>query len=336
MGSAFTSGICRLIAARGLPHGTVFDRISSWPEISDSSGDVVPLRLAASLHRLVLDASDKGLVDAYPPNSVSEDALHAAICAAVIEHDAFIADYLASAPQTNEVGRSSLLLVPLLQLEKRYNLPTTLVEIGASAGLNQNLKLYRYEYGDWSWGDPSSPVKLECEWRGARPSSISSQLTIEDTSGCDLAPIDVNQPQAQKRLLSYVWPDQTKRLKRLEGAIDIASRHKPSVYQSSAANWLGKVLTTPRQDRHIVIMHTIMWQYMPRQEQDRCKELVSGFGARATYRSPVTWLRFESDGNSKSGLLSATVWNGSDRNGQHTDLARGDFHGKWIEWRHNL
>jgi hypothetical protein len=117
---------------------------------------------------------------------------------AIERNGTFIDRYLDSPPQTNETGRSAILLPCFLHLRKRFDKPLVLSELGSSAGLNQNWHRYRYEYGHWSWGDLDSPVTLACEWRGDEPPPVrlrvrfptapdaTSRLcrSIRKTTGC--------------------------------------------------------------------------------------------------------------------------------------------------------
>lgn len=332
MGSPLTAAICESIARHGLPHGPIFERISNWAKTDTLEGAVLALRLTGALHRLVLDSLDVRLAAQYPPNSFNQDALFKAVCGAVANHAAFIDEYLNSPPQTNEVGRSAILLPALLQLTDDYQLPFDLFELGASASLNQGLPYFSYDYDNWRWGDENSPVKLACEWRGPQPAVTNSSIEIASAVGCDIAPVEIQTEEQRKRLASYVWADQSERLSRLRRALSIAQSRPPNVEQSGAGDWLSKVLKTPAAGRHSLIIHTIMWQYMPADEQSRCETLINEFGAKASNEAPVSWLRFEADGKSPGGLLALTHWCGVEDDGKTFELARADYHGKWIEW----
>lgn len=332
MGSPLTASICRSIANYGLPAGQIFDRLSHWNNTGTLEGDLIALRLACALHRLVLDQIDEGLAAQYPPHELNEDALFNVVCSAVISHAAFIDTYLDLPPQTNEVGRSAILLPALLQLSSMHQLPFEIFELGASAGLNQGLAQFAYEYGSWRWGDPSSPVQLNCDWRGNVPPVTDGTIEISRTLGCDIAPVEIQTDAQRRRLQSYVWADQTERLSRLSGALSVAVASPPNVVESGAADWLSKVLVEPTEGRHSLIMHTIMWQYMPDSEQQACEEHIRRFAALSTPTAPVTWLRFEADGNEPGGLLTQSHWCGSTSDGVDVSLARADYHGKWIDW----
>ncbi len=332
MGSALTASICQSIADKGLPDGAVYDRIANWASTGTLAGDVLQLRFAAALHRLVLDRRDPVLASQYPPHPLNEEALFDAVCGAVERHAAFIEDYMDSPPQTNEVGRSAILLPAILGLAQRHQLPFQLFELGASAGLNQGLSHFLYDYSDWRWGDENAPVKLSCEWRGNSPDTKSGSIEIETAQGCDIAPVETAKENERKRLTSYVWPDQGERLERLKGALEIARAYPPQVEKAAASDWLARVLTSPQRGRHALIMHTIMWQYMPDEEQQSCQRIIEAHGDKASKEAPVSWLRFEADGKSPGGLLTLTSWSGEAHDGLARDLARADYHGKWIDW----
>src|SRR4051812_46736171 len=74
-----------------------------------------------------------------------------------------------SAPQTNEVGRSAVLMSGLLVLAETFPQPVELLELGASAGLNLVLDRYGYELGGVGAGDPASELQLKPEWKGPQP-----------------------------------------------------------------------------------------------------------------------------------------------------------------------
>ena len=90
----------------------------------------MPLRLFGGLHRLVLTRRDAGLAAVYPPIDVSDDTLAAAVSAAIGRHDHDLHDILMSPPQTNEVGRSAMLLPGFLWLARRFGPKLDILEIG--------------------------------------------------------------------------------------------------------------------------------------------------------------------------------------------------------------
>ena len=87
-------------------------------------------------------------------------------------HDRFLHDWLDSPPKTNEVGRAAAIMAMMLVAADHYPLPFELLELGSSAGLNLNMRLYGYDLGGVLAGDPDSPVRLHPDWRGPPPPEI--------------------------------------------------------------------------------------------------------------------------------------------------------------------
>lgn len=329
LGSPFTARLCRLFADRVVPANAVFARILSWPGDIGPARDSVPLRLCGALHELML-AGDEVLRAAYPPNDAGDDALWSAILETLRRHESLVLTRLDSPPQTNEVRRSAVLLPGFLEIARNFpGLPFVTSELGASAGLNMNWDRYRYRLGPLSWGDPVSPVSLSSDWRGAAP-PVPAPLTVIERAGCDLDPLPVDAESGRRRLLAYIWADQTDRLAAARAALQVHARHPLTVERADAVDWLGRRLAVPRPGMVHVVYHTIMWQYLPSESQAAGEALLRAAGARASADAPLAWLRLEGDGSDQAGAaLRLTIWpSGSDRL-----LARADFHGRWIEWR---
>lgn len=331
LGSPLTAALCALVAEHGLPDGETRRRIATWPGLETSRADVVPLRFAGALHRLVLDGADAALAAAYPPNRLDTDALRAAMMQAITGHDGFIADYLDSAPQTNEVARAAHLLPALLAVASPAGLPIRMLELGASAGLLQNFDRFRYDYGRHSWGDATSPVTIACEWRGEVPFPAGDLPPIVERGGCDIAPVPIATDDDRKRLQSYVWPDQPHRFQRLTAAMMVALDHPPAIDTAGAADWLEARLTPLPEGQHTIVLHAIMWQYLPETEKGRAEAAIRRAGRQATSDRPLSWVRFEADGDKPGGGVRVTQWIGTADDGISRLVARGDYHGRWIE-----
>ena len=315
-----------LAAERLGPEGAVGQRIHAWAEDASWRGDVVPLRWAGGLHGLVLGGLDTDLAAAYPPNTVDDAQLWAAVTQATARHEAAMLAALDSAPQTNEVRRSAALAPGFLSLAARYQRPLVLSEIGASAGLNLCWDRYRYCLGDAVFGPADSTVLLQPEWQGTPP-----PLTPVETiarAGCDLNPLDVTDPQDVLRLLSYIWPDQTERLSRTRAAVAIAQQVRPKVDRADAADWLSDRLETRHRGAVHAVYHSIAWQYFPQPVKDHCTEVIEAAGAHATPDAPLAWLSMEADGNADGAALQLTTWPG----GVSRQIGRTGFHGQWVRW----
>ena len=136
LGSAFMGRLMGLLAQYWPDDTSVAQRFAIWPGDVSSAGASLPLRIAGGLHALVLNGQDAGLAAAYPPHVVDDVTLIAAVLNAMRRHDAFLRDWIETAPQTNEVRRSAVLIAAAHWLDARFHLPVQLSELGASAGLN--------------------------------------------------------------------------------------------------------------------------------------------------------------------------------------------------------
>jgi hypothetical protein len=247
--------------------------------------------------------------------------------APVLATAAFTA-FLDSAPQTNEVMRSGPLAAGLLVVAAGTGLPLSLLELGASAGLNLLPDHYRLELGGVTAGDRDSALLLAPEWGGAPPPDVP--LAIGARAGVDLNPLDPGDPADQLRLLSYVWPDQPARLARMRAALAIAARAAPEVVKGDAAAFVER-RAVPVAGVATVVMHSIAFQYFPAETQRRIRAHLEAAGADATADAPLAWLRYEMSDPANPALpeLRLTMWPG----GGERLLAVGHAHGAHLGWR---
>ena len=327
LGSPFTAHLCRRLAVI-LDDRTALGRaVVGWP--LDPVAAALALRLCGALNMAVRAGRAPVLARLYPPVSDTGPAFDAALRATIAELGGELVGLLESAPQTNEVARSGLLLGGLLTIAAEIGLPLALNEIGASAGLNLHPDCYAYDLGQGRrWGPGNAPLTIPCDWRGAHP-PLDTRLEIASRAGSDLAAIDPADGQACERLLAYIWPDQRARLERTAAALAHAAAHMVALERADAADWAeARLAEPPRAGVARVLMHSIAWQYFARATQDRIAAALVATGAAATRDTPLAWLRFEPDGIRGSAAILLTLWPG----GETRALGRGDYHGRYAEW----
>ncbi|WP_407526763.1 DUF2332 domain-containing protein [Methylobacterium oryzisoli] len=322
LGSPFTAALLRLVAARLTGETALGRRILDWP--GDPEADALPLRLAGGLHALVRRNRLPDLAALYPPAAPDPEALWAALADAFAAPD--LDPWLDSAPQTNEVARSGVLMPGLMAVAALTgSRPIVLWEIGASAGLNLVLDAYAYDLGGRAAGRTGAALRLAPDWTGPPPPD--APVRIAARRGVDLNPLDVTDPQHRERLTAYVWPDQTARLVRLEAALALAAADPPPLDRGDAVAWLaGRLAEPPRPGRVRVVQHSIALQYLPIQGQAQVAALLGEAGARATPDTPLAWLAYEFEGGPAS--LRLTLWPG----GETHQLATAHPHGQWVRW----
>ncbi|EDP64627.1 hypothetical protein BAL199_27756 [alpha proteobacterium BAL199] len=325
LGSPFNAMVCDLLSDRLEPGSAFGQRIANWP--GQPVADALALRACGSLHGLIRSGRCPALMAAYPPTPGTPDAVWTAIRTAIAEQDGFLTRYLDSPPQTNEVARSSMILGGCLTIAETFRLPLEIYEIGSSAGLNLGFDHYHYDLGGRSWGSPTSKVRIVTKWEGPVPLDVP--LTVVRREGCDRNPLDPGSSADRDRLLSYIWPDQSNRLARIDAALQVAASANQNVDRADAADWVEQRLARPcTPGRARVLMHTIVWQYLPADTQRRIEAAVYQAGEVASGDAPLAWLRVEPDGVPGSAGIRLSLW----PSGKSLLLGRADYHGRWSRW----
>ncbi len=123
---------------------------------------------AAALHALVRSGGAPGLAALYPPAPLPDERLRCGVRWRRCSASDRLVPWLDRAPQTNEVGRSAVLMAGLAAVAARFGQPIALYELGASAGLNLQLDRYAFDLGGRRAGDPGSTVRLAPGMGGTR------------------------------------------------------------------------------------------------------------------------------------------------------------------------
>lgn len=328
LGSPFTARLLEALVDDWRGGGPMRALLPEWTS-GPPAQDLVPLRLAGAFHALALSGRHADLTPLYPPVAAAFDAqaLIPRLRRLLVDEAAHFRTYLASAPQTNEVMRSAVLIGGYAAIARETGLPLALREIGASAGLNLLWDRFHYRFGAQQWGDDGSPVRIEADWRGDAP-GLPERIAVADRRGNDLLPIDLRDGAAVLRLRAYVWPDQTARAARLQGAIALAQQALPVVDGGDAAAWVDAQLAAPRDGVATVLVHSVVWQYLPPATRERIEASLASAAARASRSAPLAWLRMEFFAPGAPAELRLTLWPG----GSERTLATAHPHGQWVEW----
>ncbi|HEX8263053.1 MAG TPA: DUF2332 family protein [Allosphingosinicella sp.] len=323
LGSPFMVRLCRLLGERLDRKTELGRRVLDWPGEPDSLADALPLRLTGGLHALVRRGRAPGLAACYPPRPLpDEEALWAAV--RPVLGDPELMPWLDGPPQTNEVGRSAVLMAGLLVVADLFPQPVELLELGASAGLNLLLDRYGYDLGGLRAGDPASPLQLKPDWMGDRPPA--ARVEVAGRRGVDLRPLDPRRDG--ERLIAYVWPDQRRRLAQLEAALAIARAEPAPVERGDAAGWLESRLAEPAAAGVTrVVFHSIAFQYFDEASKARIAAAMARSGAAAAAGRPLAWLRYEHDPRDERLTLRLRTWPG-----QESLLAYAHPHGSLVHW----
>lgn len=316
--------LCEVIADRLARDGEVARRVLDWP--GEPTRDALPLRLIGGLHALVLDRADDALAAVFAGAVTAPDAIAAVFAATLERHAARLLPYLDGPPQTNEPGRAAALMVGLIAVSRCLGPRLETLEIGASAGLNLLIDRYRFDLGGLAVGPADAALTLRPEWRGDPPAPVA--LDIVATRGCDVAPLDARDPAQARRLESYVWPEAPERLERLRAAVAMVREHGVALDCADAADWLEARLAEPQaMGVTRVLLHSVVWQYLPEATADRVRSAMAAAGAHATPERPLAWVMMEPDRASARQLVRVRSW--PDESGWET-VASAHAHAAWI------
>jgi hypothetical protein len=331
-GSTMYGDLLELIAGNVETGGVFADILAGQQQAS--SGQAVPLRLVGGLHRMVLDGRASQLRRWYPSAGGHWEARSAwpEILRVATEHPEVLRAALQQPPQTNEVGRSAALIGGLLRISHEFDLPIRLFEIGASAGLNLRADRYRYRYAGGEWGPADSPVVIDDAWRGHLP--LGGAVRIVDRHGYDISPLDVTGVTAadgELTVLSYVWPDQDARMKRLRGAIAVAREVPAQLERRTAADAVTGL--TLADGALTVLWHSITWQYLSTDERAAVRAGIDRLAGQASAGSHFAHLTLEpardGPGSPLRFLVRVAVWPG----GEAQLLGECHAHGPPVNWQ---
>ncbi len=305
--------------------GKLLDTVRNWP--GAPLADALPLRLAGGIHALRLKGAEPQLELIYSGQTDVDDA--SIVAAAIRHHEAELLPWLDGPPQTNEAGRSANFIAAMLWLAEQ-GLPPRFqcLEIGSSAGINLMLARYHYDLAGVQVGPEPGAMRFQPEWQGKAPPDRA--IEIASTKGCDVAPVDLTDPAQALRLSAYIWPEHTVRFERMDAAIAEATKRAPDLVRMNAADFVEAELAQPQAAGTTrVLMHSIVWQYVPEDQQARVTAAMEAAGARATRERPLAWISLESNRVLHIHEMTVRYWPGG---GEPTLLARAHPHGANIEW----
>ena len=326
-GAPGTAQVVRALLALEDSEAATARRIFAWQGLS--LRDAMPLRIAGGIHNLLLTGDEPRLEALYAGRMPSQADADALVRELVETHDTRLLPWLDGPPQTNEAGRSASFAAALLWLADGRTSPQfEWLEIGASAGINTMMGRYRYELGDVHVGPQGSPMIITPEWRGNSPPNTG--FTLVSARGNDIAPVDLTDRAESLRLKSFVWPEATGRMARIDAAIMLAEDEPPHIDRMDAGQWVKAELEKPQEQGVTrVLAHSIMWQYLPDATQDLIEEAMQDAGARASEDKPFAHISLETNRETFAHELHVRYWPGG---GEAVHLANAHPHGAWVEW----
>ncbi len=309
----------------------------------------VPVLFFAATHDQVLANPESKIAALYRGES-DDDPMPPFVELIDQQRDAIIETMRTRSVQTNEVGRSAVLALAFGRALRNVSTPTSLFEIGPSAGLNLNVDRFRIDYSRDDvpvlfLGAETSSVRLHCELRGPNTPLLSTKsFDFASRSGLDPNPINVLSEVACRWLQACIWPGIPDRPERLAEALNIARQSPPQLLEGDAVTDLAKSLSAIPTSDHLIIFSTWALAYINADGRQAVLDTVDHLGTTRnidfiTFEEPrfTPWVQpldaavFDQYlGEGTPTQLSLRSW----RSGvcTTTALAIAHPHGRWIHW----
>lgn len=293
------------------------------PRIADDSGLLalldtappqqrLPVLLFAAMHLLVIEGRAPALAAHYPNlatadggrgRQAGDDPFPAFRQAALDNAERIRSIAATSTTQTNEVGRCAWLM-PMASAVSQEVGPISLVDVGASAGLNLLMQHFAYVYTHADSppirivdraGSGATPatVEIECELRTCgvhRMAAPTTLPTVADAVGLDASPVDVGDESRVRWLEACVWPDMVVRFRRLVAAVELARAMPPRLVAGDAVDDILPVLARASAAGHPVVMTSWVMNYL---EPVRQRQFVDALDSFASH-TDLSWIIAES------------------------------------------
>lgn len=295
IGSQVYADLCRAASLDLAAGGRLAALLEPWRDERD--GELVPLRVLAAAHRLVLEREAPALAlwfpsvgGSAPVDAAGRSACFDAWCAALESHADRLPALLSVIPQTNDPGRSAAFAGALAHLAAAYPRPMHVHELGASAGLNLLADHVRVTWLGGARGPQGSPLVLEDVWTGD-PLPPDAEADVVERVAVDLSPVDVTTTEGRLHLTSFVWPDQLARFERLRAAYELAQQVPITLVADDLVHHLRGLRPVDR--ALLVVAHSTTWIYLDADVRAEAEMCLQALGSRATPTSPVVHLRRE-------------------------------------------
>ncbi len=325
MAAPTTARVCTALVEAVDRENATGRRVLDWP--GEPVADALALRLVGGLHALHRAGIDPPLSTVFSGAETDPARVIAILRATLRRQDAVLLPWLDGPPQTNEAGRSAGLMTGLLQLAARCGPAFEVLEIGSSAGLNLLIDRYRFDLGGVMVGPDESPLTIRPEWRGV--AAPRARVVIRSTRGVDIQPVDLAAPKAAMRLEAYVWVDAAERQARLAAAIAMVRERGVDLVRGDAADWVEAQLAEPQAAGVTrVLMHSVVWQYLPPAGRARIRAAMAAAGERATVERPLGWVMMEPNRDLHRHEVRVQGWPGAA--GMEL-VALTHAHGAWVE-----
>ncbi|GAA3983835.1 DUF2332 domain-containing protein [Mucilaginibacter dorajii] len=297
-------------------------------------GQPIPNIFFASVHYLLLKNSKNELASYYPSiqrKQVSEIpfAIFKSFC---LESEDEIKKIISTRiVQTNVINRCAYLMPIFSKIIADENRPTTIIDIGTSAGLTLNFDKYEYWYNDQKIFGDSKVINKSTIIESAIPEIYNISQPILKI-GIDQNIIDLTEKDEILWLKALVWTDQLERFVAIDEALKLDElKNIKFIRADTILNFEREILKADSNQNLIVYSTHVLYQFTQEQKADFYAMLERVGQERDFYFLSVEGIKNLLDRyNTKEIVIELTHF----KNKQRTEifLAETNGHGNWIKW----
>ena len=234
--------------------------------------------------------------------------------------------------QTNEVARSAILMPAIAHASERFKgQGLSIIEVGASAGLNMLWDQFRYLYEDEKGqqlliGPEDSKLQIRTRLKGEYlPNFPKSFPTIHHRIGIDLNPLAPSNKDDRGWLRALIWPEHSIRRQDLETAFNILAEHPQEIVKGDAVKILPKIaLMSPQESPLLILSSLTLYQFSAKQKRTWAEILAS-----LSKKRQVSQISIDLVGKITSALRLQEYHKGDFK---EYHLANSNSHSKTLEW----
>lgn len=297
-------------------------------------GQPVPNSFLAAVHFLVLRNQDASIAKYYPSVSgLNVEAIPFHLFKAFVkDHQQEIINILKyRIVQTNVLTRCNYLLPVFATILSQANNPATIIDIGASAGLNLNFDHYEYYYNNQKvYGN--SNVKLHCQLKGDLVPAVKSFNTSIQKIGIDQHLIDPSNPDDLTWLLALIWPDQTERFAMLNEAVTLQQHSPVQLIKGSTISEFKNIIESVNTSHTLILYAThVLYQFSESLLQD-FNLMLDTIGQQRDYYflSAEATKAMQLKYNTSNTAVVLTSY--KNKHKQEIWVAETNGHGNWMQW----
>ncbi|MEL6717219.1 MAG: DUF2332 domain-containing protein [Bacteroidota bacterium] len=295
----------------------------------------IPNLFLGAVHYLLLKKVDEDLAVHYPSisNKVSKKIPYDLFKKFCLENEASIRTILSTRiVQTNAVNRTAYLM-PIISSLYSTEDKLTVVDIGASSGLNLNYDRYQYNYGsDLTFGKGSVMIKSKI-LQGELPDFRSIKKASRKI-GIDQNTLDLRKSDNSLWLKGLIWPDLRDRFGLIESAIEeFRLSEEVELMNGNRISQFREIINTIPLEESIFIYHTHVLYQFTIEERVRFREMLDEIGKNRH----LNYLAVEGGGifdysSYPKGQVFMELTKYSEGKKSLNNLGKVDAHGRWIEW----